>query len=88
MRGSFNDAASNVGADEYGSRVSFSYQGKFADDTLGVGLGYARLDQPNNAEEDYLPYGSPRDVDGDGTAERVMNGFQFRAGSEPILAMV
>lgn len=82
VRGSFNDAASNVGADEYGSRVSFSYQGKFADDTLGVGLGYARLDQPNNAEEAItFPYGSPRDVDGDGTAERVMNGFQFRAGS-------
>ena len=82
VRGSYNDAASNVGADEYGSRVSFSYQGKFADDTIGVGLGYARLDQPNNAEESItFPYASPRDVNGDGTEEKIMNGFQFRAGS-------
>ncbi|HWV14580.1 MAG TPA: TonB-dependent receptor [Cellvibrio sp.] len=51
IRGSYNDAAADVGADEYGSRVSFSYQGKFFDDTLGFGIGAANLIQPNNSEE-------------------------------------
>src|SRR5690606_21960451 len=51
LRMSYNDAAENVGADEFGDRISFSYQGKFADGTLGLGLGFARLNQPNNAEE-------------------------------------
>lgn len=29
-----------------GHRFSFSYQGKFLDETLGLGLGYSRLNQP------------------------------------------
>lgn len=82
VRGSFNDAASNVGADEFGDRISLSYQGKFADDTIGVGLGYARLNQPNNAEEAIsYPYGGTRDANGDGTQEKLSNGFQLRAAS-------
>jgi TonB-dependent receptor len=48
----FNDRASEVSdAEEYGNRLSFSYQGKFADDTLGVALGYARLFQPSVATQ-------------------------------------
>ncbi|MEO1036551.1 MAG: TonB-dependent receptor [Pseudomonadota bacterium] len=48
LRGSFNDRGGDtVDADEYGYRASFTYQGIFADDTLGVTVGYARLVQPN-----------------------------------------
>lgn len=80
LRMSFNDAAEDVGADEWGHRISFSYQGKFADDTIGIGLGFARLNQPNNAEEAITyNYGGARDVNGDGTNERITNGFQLRA---------
>ncbi len=47
-----NDRASSVyDADEWGERLSFSYQGKFAQDTLGVSLGFARLNQPSVAEQ-------------------------------------
>ena len=47
IRGMFNDRADEVpGANEYGQRISFSYQGKYFDETLGVALGYARLFQP------------------------------------------
>lgn len=48
VRGMYNDRASEVpGASETGNRISFSYQGKFLDETLGVALGYARLFQPS-----------------------------------------
>ncbi|MEO1203216.1 MAG: TonB-dependent receptor, partial [Pseudomonadota bacterium] len=48
LRGSYNDIAGDtVDADEYGYRASFYYQGIFADDTLALTLGYARLVQPN-----------------------------------------
>lgn len=51
-RGMFNDRASEVSdAEDYGSRLSFSYQGKFLDDTLGFALGYARLFQPSVATQ-------------------------------------
>jgi iron complex outermembrane receptor protein len=35
------------GADDKGSRFSFSYIDQFADRTVGIALGYARLDSPN-----------------------------------------
>ncbi|WP_111978128.1 TonB-dependent receptor [Algibacillus agarilyticus] len=44
---SFNDSAEDhPDANAFGNRFSISYQGKFLDETLGVGLGYARLVQP------------------------------------------
>lgn len=47
VRGSFNDQADDIyGADAMGSRVTLSLQKKFLDDTLGVSLGYAKLNQP------------------------------------------
>ncbi|MBY5991729.1 TonB-dependent receptor [Ferrimonas balearica] len=66
VRGMYNDRASEVhGADEYGSRISFSYQGKFLDETLGFALGYARLDQPSVATQFIgLHYNGNKDVDG------------------------
>lgn len=44
---SYNDSADeHPDADPLGNRFSLSYQGKYLDETLGVSLGYARLQQP------------------------------------------
>ncbi|WP_240464876.1 TonB-dependent receptor [Paraferrimonas sp. SM1919] len=52
IRGSYNDRASQVSdADEYGRRISFAYQGKFLEETLGFSLGYAHLYQPSVANQ-------------------------------------
>ena len=66
VRGMYNDRASEVfDATEYGDRISFSYQGKFLDDTLGVALGYARLFQPSVATQFIgFAYNGNKDVDG------------------------
>ena len=66
VRGMFNDRADEVsGAEEFGHRLSFSYQGKFMDETLGVALGYARLFQPSVATQFIgLAYNGRVDVDG------------------------
>lgn len=51
-RGSYNTRADQIyGDDSYSYRVSAAYQGKFFDDTLGVGLGFAQLDQPHVSEQ-------------------------------------
>ncbi len=65
VRGMYNDRANEVfDAQEFGSRLSFSYQGKFYDDTLGVALGYARLDQPSVATQFIgFAYNATKDVD-------------------------
>ncbi|AWB67469.1 TonB-dependent receptor [Saccharobesus litoralis] len=48
VRGSYNDRAGEVSdANEFGHRLSVSYQRKFMDDTLGVALGFSRLFQPD-----------------------------------------
>jgi len=66
VRGMFNDRADEVpGAEDFGHRLSFSYQGKFMDDTLGVALGFARLYQPSVATQFIgLAYNGEVDVDG------------------------
>lgn len=52
IRGSQNSRSDEVeDAITTGSRLNASYQGKFADNTLGVALGYARLDAPNVANQ-------------------------------------
>lgn len=52
VRGMFNDRADEIpDAEEYGHRISLSYQGQFLDSTLGVALGYARLFQPSVATQ-------------------------------------
>lgn len=64
-RGMYNDRASEVqDANEFGHRLSFSYQGKFLDETFGVALGYARLYQPSVATQFIgLRYDSLKDID-------------------------
>jgi len=52
FRGSYNNQASDVyGANSMGYRFSAAWQGKFLNDTLGVGLGFARLQQPHVSEQ-------------------------------------
>lgn len=96
VRTMYNDRASEVpDAVEFGHRLSASYQGKFADDTLGVALGYARLYQPSVSTQFVgLGYTNLVDVDGvegdmDGpdsnpAAEYVSEGMelQHRGGEE------
>ena len=66
VRGMFNDRADEVpDATEYGNRISFSYQGKFMDDTLGVSLGYARLFQPSVSTQ-FIGFAYNGEVDVDG----------------------
>ncbi|MFC0676502.1 TonB-dependent receptor [Lysobacter korlensis] len=43
VRGDLNDAR---GGEEYGNRFSISYIDQFADNTVGLALGYARLNNP------------------------------------------
>lgn len=85
-RGSFNDRANEVSdATETGNRLSFSYQGKFLDETLGVSLGYARLFQPSVATQFVgFNYNTPLDVSGDAAVENISEGFemQHRGGEE------
>lgn len=66
LRGMYNDRANEVSdADEFGHRLSFSYQGQFLDNTLGVAVGYARLYQPSVSTQFIgLAYNRQLDVDG------------------------
>ncbi|WP_239945908.1 TonB-dependent receptor [Dyella terrae] len=51
-RGSYDGQAHDVaGANALGYRLSAAYQGKFLDNTLGVGLGVAQMYQPHVAEQ-------------------------------------
>lgn len=51
-RGSYTAYAHNVtGANSTGYRLSVAYQGKFLDNKLGVGLGFAQMYQPHVAEQ-------------------------------------
>lgn len=40
----------NPGVDDFGNRFSASYIDQFADDTVGLAIGYARLDNPGQAQ--------------------------------------
>ncbi|MBT8449942.1 MAG: TonB-dependent receptor, partial [Gammaproteobacteria bacterium] len=93
LRGTQNDRADEIyDADSSGYRFSASYQGKFMDETLGVSLGFARLEQPSVATQFVgLAYNSFAELDGvfdpnDPTADRenVSEGMelQHRGGLE------
>ena len=43
-------ALSSTGKGEYGNRFSASYVDQFADDTIGVAIGFAHLDSPGQAK--------------------------------------
>ncbi|GLQ91847.1 TonB-dependent receptor [Dyella acidisoli] len=51
-RGSYDGQAHDVpGANAVGYRLSVAYQGKFLDNTLGIGLGFADMYQPHVSEQ-------------------------------------
>ena len=51
-RGSYDGQAHDVpGANAIGYRLSVAYQGKFLDNTLGIGLGFADMYQPHVSEQ-------------------------------------
>ncbi|MCG9714155.1 TonB-dependent receptor [Shewanella insulae] len=80
-RGSFNDRAGEIAdAEEYGNRLSFSYQGKFLEETLGVAVGYAHLYQPYVSSQFIgLRFNDERrDVNGDGNLESISEGFEMQ----------
>ncbi|WP_445359053.1 TonB-dependent receptor [Microbulbifer sp. ANSA005] len=85
VRMSFNDAADDVGADEFGERVTLSYMGKFMDDKVGVALGYSHLEQPNNftkaraGADDQLGYFTGTTEDEEEVS--VPRAFQWQAGT-------
>ncbi|MBR9727135.1 TonB-dependent receptor [Shewanella intestini] len=65
LRGESNDlGALNSGSDDKGYRGSISYIDQFADDTIGIALGYSRMQSPNQ-EERWQAWGYPEDANGD-----------------------
>ncbi len=59
LRGEYNDlGALNAGTTATGYRGSFSYIDQFADDTVGVAFGYARMVSPSQ-EERWQAWGYP-----------------------------
>ncbi|MFA0813477.1 TonB-dependent receptor [Microbulbifer epialgicus] len=87
VRMSFNDTADEVGADEFGERVTLSYLGKFMDGKVGVALGYSHLEQPNSftkaraGADQKLGYDSTVDYDEDGEADALPQAFQWHTGN-------
>lgn len=86
IRGSSNSRTSEVeDAIDLGHRFNASYQGKFADDTLGLAFGYAKLSAPSVANQYIgLNYNGTRNVDGDADNEYVSEGMEMqqRGGEE------
>ncbi|MCL1065532.1 TonB-dependent receptor [Shewanella olleyana] len=65
LRGEMNDlGALNSGSEDTGYRGSISYIDQFADDTIGIALGYARMQSPNQ-EERWQAWGYPENDAGD-----------------------
>ena len=82
-----NDAAKDIGADESGYRYSFTYQGKFLDETLGLAIGYSSLKQPNafvgsrSGADGQIGYDQSGDWNGDGNNDARARAFQWQAGT-------
>ena len=65
LRGETNSlGALNAGSTDKGYRGSISYIDQFADDTIGIALGYSRMQSPNQ-EERWQAWGYPEDANGD-----------------------
>lgn len=84
---SMNSEADSIGGDEQGYRYSLSYMGKFADETFGVGVGVAYLEQPNAfvfgraGADSQLGYDPNDDWNNDGSADNRPRAFQWQAGT-------
>ncbi len=70
----------NAGYDDKGYRVSAAFIDKFADDTIGLAIGYARLDSPGQFKE-WEAWGFPTFQDDAGNDVLVLGGNKLKAGS-------
>lgn len=69
LRGDRNDLS---GEKEYGNRFSISYIDQFADNTVGLALGYARLNNPGQSTQ-FESWGYPDGVIGGGKLYEIEN---------------
>ncbi len=81
VRTTYNTVAAEIrDADSTGTRGSISYIDQFFDRTLGVAIGYARLDRTvGTVRSNIFPYiNSFSDIDGDGMGnDEIPSGFEF-----------
>lgn len=68
--------ALNAGADDSGQRLSISYIDQFADDTIGIALGYANMSNPTQIER-FETWGYADTENGD----KVIGGVKIYANS-------
>lgn len=72
----------NPGYGGRGSRMSFSYIDQFADRTIGVAIGVARLDSPGQSERfEAWGYADNVDANGDGRNDFLLGGGKSQAAS-------
>jgi iron complex outermembrane receptor protein len=89
VRGDMNDAD---GEKRYGSRFSISYIDQFADNTVGLALGYARLNNPQQGTQfeawgydgttGILGGGKLYDIQDDNTRDGLMGVLEFKPNEE------
>ncbi|MDQ3268760.1 MAG: TonB-dependent receptor [Pseudomonadota bacterium] len=72
LRGDMNELNGN---EEYGNRLSISYIDQFADNTIGLALGYARLDNPVQGHQ-FESWGYDNGVLGGGKLYDIQNDNQ------------
>jgi len=86
-RGILNDrGALNADSSSTGYRVSGSYIDQFFDDTLGIAIGYARIDQPRQAERfNAWGYGGAPAVGVAEGGEAIVGGIKPYAQSETLV---
>lgn len=78
IRGMYNDRADEVSdATEFGNRLSFAFQTKLLDDTLGIALGYARLFQPSVSTQ-FVGLANNRTTAIDNVEYNVSEGFEIQ----------
>ena len=70
----------NPGYDDTGYRFSASYIDQFADNTIGIALGFARLDSPGQAER-WNAWGYPTDTVAGQANTRILGGTESFATS-------
>ncbi len=81
-RGEYNDLGKlNPDGEEYGYRTSVSYIDQFADDTIGVALGFAKMSSPNQ-EERWEAWGYPEVGDIDESIRQLGGAKPFVRSSE------
>ncbi|MFM2043687.1 MAG: hypothetical protein RLY86_2263 [Pseudomonadota bacterium] len=71
----------NADSDRYGYRLAGIYVDKFADDTVGIAIGVAHLDQPTQIKDARM-WGYPAIEAAAGTPLRALNGARVVGGAE------